>query len=171
MMLVLYLVSPCPLASVCLFTVFSYRYRIIVIVTDIPKYCRYGISYRIVSKRYIRNVRYDIHHKRSYPPIFRLHSHHFLVNFSGCPCIASVQITQTGIHCAMPSGVGNDTHHATSQFGPTASRCVLAFGRVGSPPSIKYQAFWVDFSRALPYRTYAIRTHSFRFRMDNSSAL
>ena len=37
MMLVLYLVSPCPLASVCLFTVFSYRYRIIVIVTDIPK--------------------------------------------------------------------------------------------------------------------------------------
>ena len=37
MMLVLYLVSPCPLASVCLFTVFSYRYRIIVIVTDIPQ--------------------------------------------------------------------------------------------------------------------------------------
>ena len=99
MMLVLYLVSPCPLASVCLFTVFSYRYRIIVIVTDIPKYCRYGISYRIVSKRYIRNVRYDIHHKRSYPPIFRLHSHHFLVNFAGCPCMASVQITDGNPLC------------------------------------------------------------------------
>ena len=37
MTLVMYLVSPCPLASVCLFTVFSYRYRIIVIVTDIPQ--------------------------------------------------------------------------------------------------------------------------------------
>ena len=37
MVLVLHLVSPGPLASVCLFIVLSYRYRFIVILTDIPK--------------------------------------------------------------------------------------------------------------------------------------
>ena len=37
MMLVLYLVSPGPLASVNLLIVLSFRYRFIVIVTDIPK--------------------------------------------------------------------------------------------------------------------------------------
>ena len=37
MMLVLYLVSPGPLARVCLLIVLSYRYRFIVIVTDIQK--------------------------------------------------------------------------------------------------------------------------------------
>ena len=50
------------------------------------------------------------------------------------------------------------------------SRCVLAF-RVRSSPPKKYQVFGVHYSRALHCRTYAIRTHSFGFRMDNSPAL
>ena len=49
--LVLHLVSPGPLASVYIFIVLSFRYRFIVFVIDIPKQCRYGISYRIVFKR------------------------------------------------------------------------------------------------------------------------
>ena len=72
MMLVLYLVYPGPLVSVSFYRfivsssfyhiviVLSYRHRFIAIVTDLPKQCRYGIFYRIVSKRYCRNVRYDI---------------------------------------------------------------------------------------------------------------
>ena len=51
------------------------------------------------------------------------------------------------------------------------SRCVLAFRRVRSPPSVKYQVFGVDYCRDLPYRTYAIRAQSFGVRMDNSSVL
>ena len=45
MMLVLYLVYPGPLVSVCLFILLSYRYRFIVIVTDIPKYVVLIVSF------------------------------------------------------------------------------------------------------------------------------
>ena len=55
------------------------------------------------------------------------------------------------------------SHHLIILSLKSISRCILAFGRVRSPPSIKYQVFGVDYCRALPCRTYAIRTHSLGF--------
>ena len=94
MMVVLYLVPPGPLASVFIFLSF---YRIVIVLSlSLPIYRNsVGTVFLIVSfpNDNTETCGTILHHKRSYPPFFRLHSHYFLVQFSGCPCIASAQIT------------------------------------------------------------------------------
>ena len=75
--------------------VFLSFYRIVIVLSlSLPIYRNsVGTVFLIVSFPNDNTFRYDIHHKGSYPPLFRLHSYYFLVHFSDCPCTASDQIT------------------------------------------------------------------------------
>ena len=122
-MLVSYLVSPGPLASVCLYIVLSYRYRLSL---PLPIYRNSaGTVFLIVSfpndntetfgtippQTFISSV-FSTPFLLFSRPLFWLSLYSF--------CSNNTIHTQTGVHSPVLSGVGNDTHETSSQSGPTA---------------------------------------------------
>ena len=123
MMLVLYLVSPGPLASVSFyrFVVSLSFYRYLYRYTEIVS-VRYFLSYRFqtiipkLSVRYPPQTLISSVFSTPFPlyscPLFWLSLYSFCSNHA-------IHI-QTGVHSPMLSGVGNDTHQTTSQSGRIA---------------------------------------------------
>ena len=123
MMLVLYLVSPGPLASVYIFyrfvfslSFYRYRYRYAEIVGTVFLIVSFPNdnteTFGTISTTNVHILRFSTPFLIFSCPLFWLSLYSFCSNHS--------ILIQTGVHIPMLSGVGNDTHQTTSQSGPTA---------------------------------------------------